>query len=111
MERFLGLIHVKDSTAEGLFTSIMTFLTENKINVKNLLGLAADNCSVMMGSINSVQIRFKEVIPHIYVLGCVCHSFNLCSSAACGKLPKSIEQLARDIYITISLIVLLGLFI
>lgn len=34
-------------------------------------------------------------MPHIQLIGCSCH---LCSSHACEKLPKAIEQFGRDIY-------------
>ena len=36
--------------------------------------------------------------PHIIVVGCTPHSFNLCSSYACQKLPKDVDVLGRDIY-------------
>ncbi|XP_056643937.1 uncharacterized protein LOC130449894 [Diorhabda sublineata] len=52
----------------------------------------------MMGHISGVKARLKAVIPDLYVLGCTCHSFHLCASAACLKLPRTIEQFARDIY-------------
>jgi hypothetical protein len=29
---------------------------------------------------------------------CICHSFHLCASYACQKLPRYIEDLTRDIY-------------
>lgn len=29
---------------------------------------------------------------------CVCHSAHLCASYACGKLPRSVEELLRDVY-------------
>ncbi|XP_043270179.1 uncharacterized protein [Venturia canescens] len=51
-----------------------------------------------MGSISGVQARFKQIIPNLFVLGCVCHSFNLCSSAAAQKLPRSLEDMIRSIY-------------
>lgn len=48
--RFLSLTGVKDSSAEGLFQTIIGFFHENKININNLLGLAADKASVMQGN-------------------------------------------------------------
>lgn len=63
-----------------------------------MLGFVADNASVMMGEFNGVQARFKTDIPDLFVLGCTCHSFNLCANAACMKLPKAVEDLSRDVY-------------
>ena len=40
----------------------------------------------------------KDDIPDLFVLRCTCHSFHLCASYACNKLPRSTEDLARDIY-------------
>lgn len=52
----------------------------------------------MMGKKDGLQSKLKEKVPNIFIMGCICHSMNLCSSAACEKLPSTIEDLARDIY-------------
>ncbi|XP_067214564.1 zinc finger protein 862-like isoform X3 [Linepithema humile] len=97
-DRFLTLLEVKSCTAEDLYNSIAFFLETNGIPFENMIGFAADNCAVMMGDSNGVQARFKKKIPNLFVLGCVCHSMHLCSSAVCLKLPSAMEDLARDIY-------------
>ena len=63
-----------------------------------LVGFAADNAAVMKGNRIGVQARFKEILPNIYTLGCVCHSVHMCASAAAGKLPIYIEDFITDIY-------------
>ncbi|GLV37963.1 hypothetical protein CBL_20394, partial [Carabus blaptoides fortunei] len=68
------------------------------ISISKMIGLAADNASVMMGQKAGVQAKFKELNEDLYVLGCTCHSLHLCSSAACTKLPKSIEEFVRSLY-------------
>lgn len=97
-DRFLGLLEVSSCTANALYESITEFFILNKIPLKNMIGLAADNASVMMGNLNGVQAKFREVLPNLFVMGCICHSFHLCASAACLKLPRTIEDLVRDIY-------------
>lgn len=62
------------------------------------MGFASDGANVMVGKFNSVVSRLKVDIPNIYVFKCICHSFHLCASYACMKLPRGIEDLARDIY-------------
>ncbi|KAG0420405.1 hypothetical protein HPB47_003508 [Ixodes persulcatus] len=62
-----------------------------------------DGASVMMGKNNSVMTLLKKDIPDIFVLTCVCHSFHLCASYACAKLPRVIEDIVRDVYNYISL--------
>jgi hypothetical protein len=52
----------------------------------------------MMGQHNSVSSRFKEMCPGISVYKCICHSLHICGSEACKKLPRSLEDLARNVY-------------
>ncbi|XP_050298659.1 uncharacterized protein LOC126737704 [Anthonomus grandis grandis] len=63
-----------------------------------MIGFGADNASVMMGHKAGVQAKFKEKNKDLFVLGCTCHSLHLCSSAACTKLPKSVEEFVRSLY-------------
>ena len=58
------------------------------VNLENLAEFAADNCASMMGQLNRVQSILLKEHPHIIVIGCTSHSFNLYSSYACQKLPK-----------------------
>ncbi|KAJ8912030.1 hypothetical protein NQ315_000523 [Exocentrus adspersus] len=97
-DHFLGLLKVKSCAAEDLYNQVNEYLKSLDIPINNLIGLAADNAAVMMGNIRGIQARFKEVLPNIFVLGCVCHSFHLCSSAAAKKLPRSLEDFIRGVY-------------
>ncbi|CAG9818146.1 unnamed protein product [Phaedon cochleariae] len=82
-DRFLALLEVADGTAKGLYNAIKNLLTELDIPQKNMLGFAADNANVMMGNKTGIQALFKEEQQNMFILGCVCHSFHLASSAAC----------------------------
>ena len=42
-----------------------------------MLGFAADNASVMMGSMGGLKAKLLEKVPHLFVIGCICHSLNL----------------------------------
>lgn len=100
-DKFLALIKIEDGTANGIFTSISNFFAENKIPGRNLIDFGADNAATMMGHKSGVQQKLLQFNPDLYVLGCTCHSLDLCSSAACLKLPDSVEELTRDIHIFI----------
>lgn len=63
-----------------------------------MVGFASDGANVMMGANNSVVFKFKEQIPHLFVMKCICHSFHLCASYACTKIPSWVEHTVRDIY-------------
>ncbi|CAH1099559.1 unnamed protein product [Psylliodes chrysocephalus] len=97
-DRFLELLEIKQCTAEAIFNCIREFFDSNNIPLKNIIGLAADNASTMMGHLSGVQKRFRDIVPHIYVQGCTCHSLHLCTSSAAKKLPNTVEQFTRDIY-------------
>lgn len=90
---------MKEAKAEDIFEKIVEFFNDNNILYKeNLIGFASDGASVMVGVRNSVMSRLKTEIPHIFLLKCICHSFHLCASSACSKLPKGVEDVTRDVY-------------
>ncbi|KAJ8954327.1 hypothetical protein NQ314_007131 [Rhamnusium bicolor] len=98
LDRFFILVEIENSTANGLFQAIKGMLTKYNIPFKHVIGFGADTCSVMMGNKNGLKVLFEDLNPNIITNGCTCHSFHLCSSYACEKLPRSIEQFSRDIY-------------
>ena len=63
-----------------------------------MIGFAADGANTMLAAHNSLSSLLKKDIPPLLIIKCICHSFALCASYACLKLPRSIEDLARDIY-------------
>lgn len=107
-DRFFDLIKVVDSTAEGLYKLITNCFEENSIPLKNVLGFGSDGASVLWGNPDSERARnaqqrnvgafLKKDIPHIFLLRCICHSFNLICSDACEALPRGIEEFVRDVY-------------
>lgn len=49
---------------------------------ENLIGLASDGANVMAGQNNSVMTRLKAENKSIFLMKCICHSFNLCANYA-----------------------------
>lgn len=96
-DRFLAMIEITDHSADGLFQAIIKTLQQNKIPIQQLVGFAADNASVMKGKNAGLQSKLKELVPKFFVMGCICHSFALCSEAACKKLPDKNELFDRDV--------------
>lgn len=96
---FFELFEILDGTAEKFYEIITNKFNELRIPYKtNMIGLAADGANVMMGKNNSLATKFKQVIPHLFVMKCVCHSVHLVASNACLKLPREPEDLTRDVY-------------
>lgn len=89
---------VESATAEHLFGLLTKCFEEYEIPFENIIGFASDGANTMMGSKNSVASRFIEKCPGIYIFKCLCHSLHLCASNACKKLPRSCEDLARNIH-------------
>ncbi|XP_050710711.1 zinc finger protein 862-like [Eriocheir sinensis] len=97
-DHFLSLLEVTDCTAQGIFSSIVQFFDRHLIPMKNVIGFASDNASVMMGEKGGVMALLRKENPSLFVQGCVCHSIALCASNACGELPNRVEELARNIH-------------
>lgn len=97
-DHFLSLIELKECTGAGIYESIHTFMEKHSIPKRNIIGLAADNCNVMMGDKIGVKAQIKRDCPNIFILGCSCHSLHLCASHASEKLPNSVESFLRDVH-------------
>lgn len=52
----------------------------------------------MMGRHNSVAQLLKEKIPNFLIFKYSCHSFALCASYACKKIPEEVESLVRQLH-------------
>ena len=68
------------------------------IPLNNMVGFAADGASNIMGRYNSISSRLRAAAPGITVFKCVAHSIHLCSSEAAKTLPRSCEDLLRNVY-------------
>ncbi|KAK3914316.1 Zinc finger protein 862 [Frankliniella fusca] len=84
--------------AQRIFDLLKGTFDRQQVPWTNVIGYAADGASVMMGCNNSVATRLKDLCPGIRVSRCICHSLHLCASEACKQLPRSAEDLARNIY-------------
>ena len=90
-------LDAEDCSAEKLFIALENMLKEKDIPITNIIGVACDNASVMVGRCNSFLTRLKAVVPELIVLNCICHSSALVASKACEKLPRSCEELIRSV--------------
>lgn len=84
--------------AETLYKLITDAFFNKNIPKNNIIGFASDGCNVMMGEKNSVSSRFKDNFEGIKIMKCICHSLHLCASEACKELPRTPEDLARNVH-------------
>lgn len=96
--KFLGLIAMPEATSKNIYDAVMNLLAKLEVPLENLVGYGADNASNMMGGKSGLKALFLQANPHIFVMGCICHSLALCSSSASEKLPDEIEQFVHDVY-------------
>jgi hypothetical protein len=99
VDRLLELVTVdaKKCDAEHLFAAFKDSLNTKKIPLKNIIGLASDNASVMLGKHNSFMTRLKSEANALIVLSCICHSSALVANNACSKLPRTPEEFVRNV--------------
>lgn len=86
-----------NSSAEKIFEIFKTFLDKNNIPIKNIVGMASDNASVMTGCNNSFFSRLKLEVPGVVLIKCICHSSAIIANKACEKLPRNCENLIRNV--------------
>lgn len=94
---FFDLYEVESGTGENLCTEMLNKFREQNIPLENLVGFAADTTNAMVGAHNSVFTHLKDEIPNIACVKCSAHSIHLVASKACLKLPRSIEDMLRNI--------------
>lgn len=87
-----------EATGEHIFNIIIKSFEDCGVPTENICGFGSDGCNVMMGEFNSVASRFRKKCPGIYIVKCICHSLHICASNACKELPRSCEDLARNVY-------------
>ena len=96
--RLLNLVPVDEETAAGLFETMQSDLGKHGIEIKHLVGFAADTTNVIFGNNNSIVRRIKDANPHCLTIKCACHSCALAVSHACTVLPRHLEQLVKECY-------------
>ncbi|CAH1977514.1 unnamed protein product [Acanthoscelides obtectus] len=98
-DKFLTVIPITDGSAKVLYQKTVEYFNEKEIPYKkNLLGFASDGANVMFGGNNSMITHLKNDIPNIFTMKCICHSFALCASHACEKLPRGLEDFCREVF-------------
>lgn len=98
--RLLELIHLNevDCTAEYLYSEFKKRLSTYGIPIKNVIGMASDGASVMVGKNNSFSSRLLQDNSSATVIKCVCHISAIITTKACLVLPRAPEDLIRQIY-------------
>uniref|UniRef100_A0A8D8TQM6 Zinc finger MYM-type protein 1 n=1 Tax=Cacopsylla melanoneura TaxID=428564 RepID=A0A8D8TQM6_9HEMI len=92
-------------SAEAMFYSLMNFLKEMDLDIKDCRGQSYDNASNMSGKYNGLQAKIKEISPHAEYVPCFAHSLNLVGQSAveCCKEAVNFFCFIENVYLCIFL--------
>ena len=76
VERFLTFIPVESHTGEAHATTVLKFLNEHDIDIKNLRGQSYDNVANMSGCYNGLQTHICQINPLAHYIPCAADSLN-----------------------------------
>lgn len=95
--KFFDSVEMKEATAIALYEYLKNVLIQKNIPLTNFVGFSSDTTNVMFGQFHSVVALLKKDLPEIVSIKCSCHMIHLSASKACLKLPRSVEDLLRNI--------------
>jgi len=88
----------RSSTADALLNVVKSCFEEKEIPLNNIIAMAADNASVLVGKNNSLMTKLKEEADKsFFAIKCICHSLHIAASKASMNLPRNIEDFVRNI--------------
>ena len=82
VERFVKFLDMEGHTAEQLAQSLLDFLNESGIDIKDCRGQSYDNASNMSGKYIGLQARIKKINKYAEYIPCLAHSLNLVAKCA-----------------------------
>ncbi|XP_016450433.2 uncharacterized protein LOC107775230 [Nicotiana tabacum] len=77
IERFLGIVHVKDTYAQSLKDAIYSLLLDNSLSSSKIRGQGYDGASNMQGNINGLKTLILQDAPSAYYIYCFAHQLQL----------------------------------
>lgn len=94
---FLGIMEIKDGTAETVTNAIDELLRKRNLNPQNCVGIGTDNASVMTGEKSGVHVRLEKLWKRkLFLSRCVCHSIQLAVSAASTQMSPRLEFMVKE---------------
>ncbi|CAL1401863.1 unnamed protein product [Linum trigynum] len=87
-ERFLNLVHVKDTTSKTLHSAICSTLASHKFSLQNLRGQGYDGASNMRGEWKGLHALFLKDFPQAYYVHCMAHRLQLSLVAASREVDR-----------------------
>ena len=73
VEHFLGILPLKKTNAETIYSAIVSCLREKNIQLSKLVGMGFDGATTFSGKRSGVQMRLEANAPHALFVHCHCH--------------------------------------
>ncbi|GMI90128.1 hypothetical protein like AT1G19260 [Hibiscus trionum] len=102
-ERFLQLVHVKDTTSKTLKEDISTVLSNHELSIANLRGQGYDGASNMRGEWNGLQALFMKDCPYAYYVHCQAHQLQLALIAATREVFE-VHDFFKDLIFIVNVV-------
>ena len=89
---------VVSATSDVIGAAVKSALEESGLSLDKLLGIGVDGCSTMVSIHHSVSTYFRNLVPEVVMIKCVCHSLQLAASKAAEVMPAHIAFVVRESY-------------
>ena len=73
VERFLGIVHVSDTTALSLKAAIEALFSKHNLSLSRIRGQGYDGASNMQGEFNGLKTLIMNMNASAYYVHCVAH--------------------------------------
>ncbi|XP_016546391.2 zinc finger MYM-type protein 1-like [Capsicum annuum] len=93
IEQFLGVVHVKDTSARSLKDVVCSLLLEHNLSSSHIRGQGYDGASNMQGEFNDLKTLIMKDTPSVYSVHCFAHQLQLTLVAVAKKHH---EEMLRD---------------
>ncbi|XP_075107215.1 uncharacterized protein LOC142180173 [Nicotiana tabacum] len=88
IERFLSIVHVKDTSAKSLKEAIYSLLLEHSLSKSQIREQGYDGASNMQGEVNGLKTLIMNDTPSAYCIHCFPHQLQLTLVAVAKKIMR-----------------------
>lgn len=98
--RFLGIKQLSSADAESIFKEVVDLIEIFGLDISNLVGVATDGASVMVGCRSGVVTRLREVTCGLLATHCIAHRLALGAGSAADKVRYLVkfQDILNSIY-------------
>lgn len=96
---YLGMIELKEGTADAIVNELSTFIQAKNLLINRLMNIGSNGASVMLGCNNGVAVQFKKN-PYLMEHHCISHRLALASENAASAVLYLAEynDIVRSLY-------------